>query len=514
MYYLTEIRKDYTRLHHIIASNGERVHSVYDIRFGLIGIDEYNFKTFGIYDRVKSYDDFELGEIVTYDGKNFTIIGLLIRDSEFYALLNEYLVVPTKDLIKTHMPFMRIGSRLVFDGQEYMFIGYKDDKTYVCVGKNGIEYLPAGNDYEYGDEFDGHYCMYCQRLEYGDCPNNGSQCSCGVHKSSSAIYCDLCLLNNKLHSDGSKPCSICGELTTHTICGGDYICYNCLSKLEYRRCFVCGLDTIDFKYIVDEGAFIGASCGKNTKIYYCKRCDMHFFRYCECRIPKKSYNYKPPMHNFLKLPSDNTNLYVGVEIEIDGSSGSQSALCNGILEHYPGHFYFKHDGSLSTNGIEMPSHPMTPNFFRAMNWKKVFDIIAYSGYDDIRKTGLHFHLSRKHFTQEEIAKLVFLVDYYYNTEILRVSRRSEDDMRTWALRAYSRNYSSSTKYLNYVYINGGEHHSAVNITNDNSVELRFFKGTYDYVEFMESFEFVMKLVDIVKTKTWDELKTCFKKGGE
>ena len=135
-----------------------------------------------------------------------------------------------------------------------------------------------------------------------------------------------------------------------------------------------------------------------------------------------TYSYKPSelrFHSYEDEEYNENNLYLGIEMEISGSSQESDneedarEILKIIQEDAEDAVYFKHDGSI--NGFEIVFHPHTPKACTDYHWKRIFSTIRKLGYtNDDKKAGFHVHISRKYFgdtteQNEALAKMVFLM---------------------------------------------------------------------------------------------------------
>ena len=201
-------------------------------------------------------------------------------------------------------------------------------------------------------------------------------------------------------------------------------------------------------------------------------------------------------------------LYMGVELEIDkGGEDERNAEtlldignCNG------NHIYCKHDGSLN-EGFEIVSHPMTLAYHtKEMNWGEIFDKAIALGYRSHQTgtAGLHTHINRSAFgTEENISKLVYLVEKYWN-ELVILSRRTEANIERWA----SRYGISTTAKETYELAKKNRlgRYVAVNLENENTIEFRLWRGTLCYKTFIATLQLVYELCRFAIMMTDKELE--------
>lgn len=151
-------------------------------------------------------------------------------------------------------------------------------------------------------------------------------------------------------------------------------------------------------------------------IYYCEECGEY---YCESCFYEGGHehlrafdihdaNYQPSLLFRPPRCSDDTRLYLGVELEIDGAYNAEDLFATledlGDGERW---FYIKEDSSLSTDGMEIVTHPCTIGIHKKQfPWDKLCKILARSVDEETtRETcGTHIHTSPS-----------FFLDKYTNT---------------------------------------------------------------------------------------------------
>ena len=244
------------------------------------------------------------------------------------------------------------------------------------------------------------------------------------------------------------------------------VCNDCFDNY-YARCNECE-NIVRDTYAVygDDDETYCRDCGRYTRIH--------------------DYNYKPCPH----FHGDGNKFY-GLELEID--MGNNVNRCADDLgkkwlgkdEYYA---YLKHDGSLS-DGFEIVSHPCTLEYhMNSFPWGDICNTALNHGFKSHKTStcGLHIHASRSNFGLTElvqdlnIAKVLILVERFWDDYVVNFSRRDVNRLREWA-----------KKPNTYIMPNDGEgtaiykaketacegRYQAVNLQNYNTVEFRLFRGT-------------------------------------
>lgn len=327
-------------------------------------------------------------------------------------------------------------------------------------------------------------------------------------------WCEDCV------RDYAFECYECGELideqyAVYIDSGGYHVCQNCRDNL-YSACYDCGEYFITENLNVSCGRSICDSCAEwNDLWHWCEECGSWVYEdawdyEAECcrncvgatrrsdNARVRSYHGDEPfMQYFGKYEGAFKGL--GIELEIDRSSPnsfSRQNCLNQLDELFGDAAYFKYDGSLNY-GIEIVTLPHTLEAFYELPWEKVLLACQSNGYSshDIGTCGLHVHISRTLFGEDEevqsdnIAKLMQFYNIYWD-DIIRVSRRTTEQAVQWAnkyptvrkdtLKGWA---TKSGKYY--------RRYMAVNVTNDDTVEIRINRGTLNLGTFLSTIDFVM-----------------------
>jgi hypothetical protein len=315
-------------------------------------------------------------------------------------------------------------------------------------------------------------------------------------------------------ADGNRHiCEICAD-QYHTcdhcegLCSGYNLAVNTYSLTLCGHCyneyyFTC--DRCGEVYHNDDSEYINGE-------YYCNYCADD---YRDCI---QSYSYKPAPVFY-----GGENAGYGVELEIDDGDCRQDAA--GDIQAAGGeHIYLKEDGSLSDDGMEIVTHPATLDYhINQFPWADICHVALSYGYrsHDTDTCGLHIHVSRELFGDNEveqdltIAKIMLLIDRWYDTKIVRFARRDLHKMRRWADKPNA-NIQPSDDDIEAVRKSkkhAGDRYRAVNLCNYRTVEFRFFKGTLKRDTIIASIQWVDTIINYCKhtplkdlfDATWDEI---------
>jgi len=311
-------------------------------------------------------------------------------------------------------------------------------------------------------------------------------------KDKKCRFCGKVLKKGEVHEfDGSVMCKACFDTMT-SICehceeriwndenngSHDFIlCQRCYDN-HYTTCERCGqiIHYDSAMYFDDEDNPYCGNCfdilSKNNVIH--------------------DYGYKPEPIFYGK-----DDMYMGVELEIDkGGEFVENAEKLLYIANFPKeHLYIKHDGSIE-EGFELVTHPMTLEYHeKEMPWEKVFEKALSMGYrsHQTQTCGLHIHINRSAFgktyeqQEEVVSRIVYFVENHWN-ELLKFSRRTEENMSRWASR-YGIMTTAKATYKNAKDRQMGRY-VAVNLENYNTIEFRIFRGTLNYKTFIATLQLI------------------------
>lgn len=217
---------------------------------------------------------------------------------------------------------------------------------------------------------------------------------------------------------------------------------------------------------------------------------------------------------------DEDEYYDAVSDDIDRCTDKISDLACSRDPGFPGLCDFVHyeeDGSLD-HGFEIITQPTSvskhlefcaPDAFYDKMVKKCSNYGFLS--HDARTCGLHVHLDKRFFgsyLDSCTAKLMFLFERHWD-DLKKFSRRREEG---WCHRRT--NYGKPVNYK--AYIDEAKHgypdrYFAVNIANDNTIEIRLWRGTLNLNTLRATLKFTARLAQLAKDKTTVELaKMSFK----
>lgn len=367
----------------------------------------------------------------------------------------------------------------------------------------------CGEEFELEDENDEE--TLCE-----DCKENYFYCGrCGdrfsndeEHWSSSAeeSYCEYCY-------DGLyTTCEYCGNEVSFDDANrvnGDYYCRRCFC-FHFTYCEHCGqvIDIEESYYSESREETLCEDCFRDRD-----GSSDYLHRYHDFDGRLKFYN-----HIDSNTSHDSNYLYLGVELETD-SYDQRGEAADELYRHSNGErlFHMEQDSSLS-NGIEIISMPCTLDYHRnSFPWAEISSTAREYGAksNDVSTCGLHIHFNRSFIQGNEdytTLKLLYVFEKFWES-LVKFSRRKGDDWKHYAQRYYDEFlpcYDPETKL--YETRRKGRYF-AVNLRNENTIEIRLFKGTLKVSTILASLEMVDYLVRLcrdigikkLQQITWAEL---------
>lgn len=309
-------------------------------------------------------------------------------------------------------------------------------------------------------------------------------------------------------------CDECGKkcTTLYTLYNGKSVCRQCF-KTFYKNYYLCS-DCNKYyprEFLTpifdNDNQLMCHECMQRNKVLHCEWCGSYFIDRCRCNIPIYDYNERPDMIFFTEPENRKT---IGVEWEIDTHRYSDSLfrICHRVLSTTKGHSFFKRDGSLS-RGIEVVSYPHSEQEFLKLPFKDLFKIIKEEKFTRFDTCGLHFHFSREWFTDNTtIAKIIAFTEKHKNY-IYKISKRTSKSR----FKRYSDFYNmvlTSESFVNEFIQMPLPRYHAINLTNKDTVEFRFFAAAKSSKRLFDCFKFLVFLIKRMDEITWDDLDSLNK----
>lgn len=347
-----------------------------------------------------------------------------------------------------------------------------DDSLYFTCDECGErELISKAHNVDIGD-----ICEDCYNELYTEC------CECGeIIRTDDAYWDDdrECYVCEDCWERYYIECHECGEKhyqdNMTEIYNGDYVCDDCLAS--YRRC-----DDCDRYYPDNELNYCD-----DDDCYYCDSCigdheDRDILGYHD-------FNEGYTLH---QINSDDKSRHYGIELETENNTYTASEVNKYEWLHC------EHDGSLN-NGYEIISQPLSLNLW--YKWKEFKGLTEYLIKEGVRShdtctCGLHIHASRDEINNVE--RVIAICELF--KEPLEVLARRANNR--YAMFMSGNRPDMDIKDIKKAIKDGayrGDRYQAVNTTNRNTIEFRFFKGTLNYNTIMASIELVDNIITIANS---------------
>lgn len=205
-------------------------------------------------------------------------------------------------------------------------------------------------------------------------------------------------------------------------------------------------------------------------------------------------------------------LFVGYELETSPSKDDcdRGEFALEALDEIEGYMFMESDCSLDGHGeegIEFISNPCSLEYHLSMmpNLKRLFRAGLRNGFTSHNngRCGLHMHIDREYFGGKQdvaIAKLIYIFREHW-TEMLKFSRRSRSHVSEWA-GEYDDCYSA--KYIATHQYNFGRYYF-LNLTNENTIEIRLWRGTFRPESFEATLRFTYRLAELARDTSIAEI---------
>ena len=200
----------------------------------------------------------------------------------------------------------------------------------------------------------------------------------------------------------------------------------------------------------------------------------------------KIHNYSTRVEGMLKFKAKKvmpSTIYLGCELEYETINRNKAQVDVGKL--LKGHALMKSDGSIQ-NGFEIVTCPATMDIHLDV-FKNFYNNIP----PDLKvekNVGMHVHISRKPLSQLTLGKMAEFLNRLDNKEFIHHIAGRIDN--SYARMDEKRNITFPWKHKN-----GGDRYNALNLNNQNTVEIRLFATPMDYKTFAMRLQFCQALVD-------------------
>ncbi len=349
------------------------------------------------------------------------------------------------------------------------------------------------------------------------------------------------------HNYGVALCRRCGTLfgfktnEEYIQINGNYWCdSDCAERDGCFQCDDCGdwYDDGTEHFTTHDGQMICEYCCENHHIY-CEDCGELYHEddctyndddgcwYCEnCACDHehegiiKSYHSDDRPDLEVQRTDEDTiqDATFGTEIETEckGSSTREQVATeiDKIVNSYEDLFVFEEDGSLSSQGYETISQPFTMRWFKKNKdlFEKMFTKMIDMGCrsHDTSTCGFHVHFGRHFFGSKQpecIDRLIYVFEKY-RPQLQVFSRRRDFNWCEFPSNraTCSIDWSKLDEVKGLSKDNFEGHHSAINLENYETIEIRIFKGTLNFKTYCATLEFVNNVMHYVRDKSDEQVE--------
>lgn len=362
------------------------------------------------------------------------------------------------------------------------------------------------------------HCMDCGRVIYDD-----EDYLTDGHNN---YVCADCM-------DDWGTCENCGYLvrdyqlnTIETRHGSEYWCDECVES-EAVQCEDCGAYLARNMATETRDGYACQSCIE-CDYYYCDECNEYVRDYdynsdCDmcCRCAEKYAKIKGYHDSHSRLHFIGAKDFAplegfGFELEVSGwdrGSGTERRTVDeldSLLNDEERRVFFERDGSID-EGFEIISNPHTMEAFKSFPLRDMLSILKRNGYEshNAKVCGLHLHFSRTLFGKSEteqeraISKVLLFYSYFWS-DLLKASRRSENQANQWAKRYCVDNRHEAEQVSKYMLDHYARYY-AVNLTNRATIEFRLGRGTLRAESFEAWIDLHYNLIKNAKRVSWENV---------
>lgn len=319
------------------------------------------------------------------------------------------------------------------------------------------------------------------------------------------IYCERC--DNYEYEENSRYVEGCGTWCEPCANNHSFWCEGC--EMTYS-------DDYNSYHLADIGQYWCESCcseGAN----WCDNCEEYNRRSCNnCDDGGgliNQYSYKPMPHFY---GNSNDNLYFGIELEMEIRDGDLSASSEYVMEMMGDFTYLKEDSSIGSGGykgFEMVSHPATLDHFT--NNKNLWTTLDYlkrvhtARSWDAKSCGLHIHINRAGFKSGAHTHRFLSLIYKNSDKMMKLGGRRSTYAKfndVYKYDEFDRPYFTLADKVAHPSNAMTERYSAVNTQNENTLELRFFRGTMNPDGVLSAIQLAHATVEYTRNLTLSDVK--------
>ena len=315
------------------------------------------------------------------------------------------------------------------------------------------------------------------------------------------VICEDCCDDQYIWSDSMNTYIYCDDAFYYEDNFNNPVHYECKSQYGWRSQVTDSWYSDNEERLETEDGYYYAE-GEQDDLYWCSTDECWY--YSEDNMPEgliRGYHKRPALHFFGEGPK-----FFGLELECDGScaDGTDTDVLH-IFEGHMDRFYFNSDSSLS-HGFEAITHPMSPSEMLKMDWEQIAERMERRYYDNDRDTaGIHIHISRRFFKDEKnIGRLVRMFSENYR-DMVKFAQRPSFSAERWADRVGGSSRQYAIDWYQNAYRAG--RYTAVNLRNDETVEIRLFHSLPDSKHIKSCIQLVDVLSDMANIDryqfSWD-----------
>lgn len=294
--------------------------------------------------------------------------------------------------------------------------------------------------------------------------------------SQDMCYCECC--DNYFKADDIR--------TVHDRYGDivQFVCSDC-AETYYRQCSECGRWYTDSAF--DGSSDVCANCTPDVILPY------------HAHNPNGLQFHGSTEYSFI-------NGYIAGELEITGLDNRAAA---DILEACGGYEFCHFEHDCSVDGAEIIFQPRTIESWEAVRpaINSMYDILKEYDCTSERGNGLHVHISRTAFGStnkeqaEAIVKFMRLFSGDNHMRCCMIAECSSTDAHDWARDCGQYSKEAQKEIAEY---HSGDRYIAVNVSNDDTVEVRLGRSTMDIDKFYSWIHFIVAMVRRAETITLKE----------
>ena len=319
-----------------------------------------------------------------------------------------------------------------------------------------------------------------------------------------------------VHTNCSFKCTACGDRyisgsmgsCVNSVNGYD-VCTKCWESIKTNDDSITWTTCDDCNtYVRDDRRFSDALWSSHRDMYLCNSCYECEIECSDCGIdyleseghtcddPYEEDNGSRYIHSYGYKPSPrffgDTLYHLGLELEVEAKDGDYNWGAEYVYNQVHDRAYLKYDGSLS-NGFEIVSHPHSlEEFQKEFPWH-MLDELKTNGFRswNTSSCGIHVHVSRAAF-KDDAHQIKFTKLIYDNQrQVERLAGRKS---------SYAK-FNDKGKVVRKVKFGNQSdgRYSAVNNENENTLEVRVFRGSLRKERVLSALEFTHAAVEYTKT---------------